>query len=147
MRITKTHAMMSIEDARERPTRMIQSHEVCTEHRGKLLDLYCNDHQYPVCATCIAYHHRHCDTVMATDRGGQTVRTRRANRSLQHRLKHAMNVVESVLAHKEGSRGRLLNRKEAILDEVSKLKMSVISLMDELEEKLKVRSDIHKRLI
>ncbi|KAH3824590.1 E3 ubiquitin-protein ligase TRIM71-like [Dreissena polymorpha] len=141
MRITKTHALMDIDDARERPTRMIQSHEICPDHRGKLLDLFCQDHQYPVCATCVALNHRRCDTILAIDRAARNIRTKKTNRTLAQRLKHAIEIVETVLATKEGARSRLITRKETILDEVSKLKMSVIQLLDELEDKIKDEVD------
>ncbi|WAR13330.1 TRI45-like protein [Mya arenaria] len=141
MRITKTHALMDIDDARERPTRMIQSHEICPDHRGKLLDMYCQNHQYPVCATCVAVGHRHCDTILATARNNRKARSKKTNQTLQQRLRHAIHIVESVMSTKENSHSRLISRKESILDEVSKLKMSVIQLLDELEEKMKDEID------
>lgn len=141
MKITKTHALMDIEDARERPKCMLQSHEVCPEHRGKLLDLYCHDHQCAVCATCVAFGHRRCDTVQATDQVARNMRLTKTNKTLAQRLRRAINTVDSILAAKESSKSRLMARKESILDEVSKLKVSVIQILDELEEKLKDEID------
>lgn len=141
MRITKSHALMDIDDAKQRPVHMIRSHEICPEHRGKLLDLFCQDHQCPVCNTCVAIHHRRCDTILAIDRVARTNRSQKTNKSLQQRLRHCINIVDHVLSIKEQSKAKLISRKEGILDEVSKLKMSIIQLLDELEEKMKDEID------
>ncbi|KAL4235364.1 hypothetical protein ACF0H5_007000 [Mactra antiquata] len=141
MRITRNHALMDIDDVRERPIHMIRAHEMCPDHRGKLLDLFCQDHQTPVCNTCVSVSHRRCDTILAIDRFAKSLRTNRSNKSMQQRLRHCINIVDTVLATKEQSKSRLISRKEAILDEASKLKMSVIQLLDELEEKLKEELD------
>ncbi|XP_045192922.2 E3 ubiquitin/ISG15 ligase TRIM25-like [Mercenaria mercenaria] len=141
MKITKSHALMDIDDLKERPVHMIRSREICPEHRGKLLDLYCQDHQCMVCNTCVAIHHRRCDTILAIDRVARTNRSQKTNKSLQQRLRHCINVVDHVLSIKEQSKARLITRKEGILDEVAKLKMSIIQLLDELEEKMKDEID------
>lgn len=137
MKITKSHALMDIDDVRERPVHMIRAHEICPEHRGKLLDLYCQDHQCPVCNTCVAIHHRRCDTILAIDRITKSNRSKKTNKALQQRLRHCINIVDQVVSVKEQSKARLISRKEGILDEVAKLKLSVIQLLDEIDEKMK----------
>lgn len=142
MKITKSHALMDIDDAREKPVRMIQSHEICPEHRGKFLDMYCQTHQYAVCATCVAVSHRRCDTVQGIDRVARNLRTKKNTKTLTQRLRQCINIVDSVLKTKEASKSRLMSKKEAILDEVSKLKASIIQLLEELEEKMKDEIDV-----
>lgn len=141
MKITKSHALMDIDDVREKPVHMIRPHEICPEHRGKLLDLYCQDHQCAVCATCVAIHHRRCDTVLAIDRVARTNRSKKTNKNLQQRLKHCIGVVDHVLSIKEQSKSRLITKKEGILVEMAKLKESVIQLMNELEERMRDEID------
>ena len=141
MKITRTHALMDIDDVRERPTRMLQSHEMCPDHRGKLLDMFCRDHQSTICATCIVMGHRRCDTVQDTDPVVRNMRTKRNTKTYTQRLRNCINVVENVLVAKETSKSRLVTRKEAVLDEVSKLKVSIMQHLDELEDKMKDEVD------
>ena len=112
MKITKGHALMDIDDVKERPSRLLQPHDVGSGNR-----LF--------------------DTVTGVDKMAHNIRSKRTNKDLVQRLRYCINIVESVLAAKEGCRDRLVTRKLGILDEVSKLKNSVIQLLNELEEKMK----------
>lgn len=141
MRITRSHALMDIDDVKERPRKMIQSHEMCPDHRGKMLDLYCQDHQCAVCSTCVAVSHRRCDTIMAVDKMARTIRTKKTNKSLAQRFRQCISALETILANKENHRMRFLNRKESILDEIAKLKINLIQLLEEMEDKMKDEID------
>lgn len=141
MRITRSHALMDVDDVKERPLKMIQSHEMCPDHRGKMLDLYCQDHQCAVCSTCVAVSHRRCDTILAVDKMARTLRTKRTNKTLAQRFRHCINSLDTIISNKENHRQRFLNRKETILDEIAKLKLSVMQLLDEMEDKMKDEMD------
>lgn len=105
------------------------------------MDMYCYDHQCAICSTCVAVGHRRCDTVIGVDKAARNIRSKRTNKSLAQRLRHCINIVDSVLTSKESAKKRMIARKDTILDEVAKLKMSIVQLLDELEEKMKDELD------
>ena len=141
MRITRSHALMDIDDVKEKQFKMIQSHEMCPDHRGKVLDLYCQDHQCAVCSTCVALSHRRCDTILAVDKMAKTMRSKRTNKTLAQRFRNCITALETIISHKDSHRQRFLNKKESILDEISKLKLAVIQILDDAEEKMKDEMD------
>ena len=128
---------MDIQDAGEKSFRMIRPYETCPDHRGKLMDMYCHKHQCAICPTCAVVNHRYCDTVIGFNKWARNIRPKKFDNELVQRLRHCVTSVDSILAATEACKDRLMSRKLAILGEVSKLRNSVVELLDELEDKLK----------
>ncbi|KAJ8311218.1 hypothetical protein KUTeg_011230 [Tegillarca granosa] len=62
MKISQSHKIYSLEQ-KQSETRTITTLEVCTQHEGEKMKLYCMDHKQACCAICVTVHHRKCEHV------------------------------------------------------------------------------------
>ncbi|KAJ8311042.1 LOW QUALITY PROTEIN: hypothetical protein KUTeg_011407 [Tegillarca granosa] len=64
LKVSKDHNLKNIDELEDAP--VINSVQSCENHKGKIVEAFCRDHNQSCCATCVAIHHRKCDHVTTT---------------------------------------------------------------------------------
>ncbi|CAC5389065.1 TRIM56 [Mytilus coruscus] len=66
-RINKSSSNHEIVDISKQGIVLKSFKNICTEHKGKELELFCADHDLPCCATCVSVKHRKCENILVID--------------------------------------------------------------------------------
>lgn len=66
-RINKSSSNHEIVDISRQGIVLKSFKNMCTEHKGKEIELFCADHDLPCCATCVSVKHRKCENILVID--------------------------------------------------------------------------------
>ncbi|XP_053387131.1 uncharacterized protein LOC128550958 [Mercenaria mercenaria] len=120
--------------------------ERCHNHKTKLIDMYCRDHDEVCCTSCVAENHRSCDSVTSITDVIKNRGARKEKDELIQELNTLINVCLEIKTTKEKDLSEIALAKETALDEMKKQRKELDTL-DELENasKQKIENE-HKKL-
>ncbi|XP_053388418.1 uncharacterized protein LOC128551543 [Mercenaria mercenaria] len=121
--------------------------ERCHNHKTKLMDMYCRDHDEVCCTSCVAENHRSCVSVQSvTDVIKKSGASNKTDALIQQ-LNTLINVCLEIKTTKEKDLPEIDLAKETALDEMKKQRKELDTLLDELENatKKKIENE-HKKL-
>jgi hypothetical protein len=71
----------------------------CSEHNGKIIEVYCVDHSRPCCTLCATLSHRRCENVISIDTAAagikQSTKAVDLSNELQQKSKHIDEMIEN----------------------------------------------------
>ncbi|XP_053387491.1 uncharacterized protein LOC128551108 [Mercenaria mercenaria] len=121
--------------------------ERCYNHKTKLIDMYCRDHDEVCCTSCVAENHRSCDSVTSiTDVIKKSGASKETDVLIQE-LNRLINVCLEIKTKKDTDISEIDLAKERALEEMKKQRKELDILLDELENasKQKIENE-HKKL-
>ncbi|XP_045183806.2 uncharacterized protein LOC123542172 [Mercenaria mercenaria] len=121
--------------------------ERCNNHKTKLIDMYCRDHDEVCCTSCVAENHRSCDSVTSITDVIKKSGASKGTDALMQELNTLINVCLEIKTTKETDLSEIDLAKEVALDEMKKHRKELDTLLDELENasKTKIENE-HKNL-
>ncbi|KAJ8306703.1 hypothetical protein KUTeg_015744 [Tegillarca granosa] len=128
-KMSKHHALKNIEEMQEVPP--ISPYEVCENHKGKIIEAFCIDHNQPCCTTCITIHHRKCDQVTTLEDAANGVLDSNDLSELLQRLKDTSALHLDLVKEKREIIKKLEDQKGAIEKELQDTRQKIIDSFDQ----------------
>ncbi|KAJ8306719.1 hypothetical protein KUTeg_015760 [Tegillarca granosa] len=133
-KMSKHHAIKNIEEMQEVPP--ISPYEVCENHKGKIIEAFCIDHNQPCCTTCITIHHRKCDQVTTLEDAANGVLDSNDLSELLQRLKDTSALHLDLVKDKREIIKKLEDQKGAIEKELQDTRQKIIDSFDQSHSSL-----------
>ena len=148
--VLRTHAIVNIVDhlaikeAKKAEKKKVHKVDVrCKHHRGKLIELYCPEHDEVGCKVCMAMNHKGCgkseyvvDKCEGISHGNELMGVKKDLHSIK------IQVADLKLQRKEDLK-RLTAEKDNILHTLSEFRKTVNDILDKLEKEVKEK--LHKK--
>ncbi|XP_045184897.2 uncharacterized protein LOC123542914 [Mercenaria mercenaria] len=121
--------------------------ERCNNHKTKLIDMYCLDHDEVCCTSCVAENHRSCDSVTSITNIIKESAASKETDALIQELSTLINVCSDVKTIKETDLSEIDLAKETALDKMKVQRKELDTLLDEVENasKMEIENE-HKEL-
>ncbi|KAJ8317528.1 hypothetical protein KUTeg_005432 [Tegillarca granosa] len=135
MKMSQSHKLCPLEEIQSE-TRTITTLEVCTQHEGKKMKLYCMDHQQACCAICVTVHHRKCEHVKTLNDAAKGMKESPEITVLSESLKTMIDKLSSVLEGRKINLQELEREKRQYLDKITRMRQDINKHLDLLEERV-----------
>ncbi|XP_076112010.1 uncharacterized protein LOC143080170 [Mytilus galloprovincialis] len=129
------HTIVTLDEMRKQPKQISDTDELCSQHGGKYVEAFCDDHDAICCVECVTENHRQCKTVRTLEQASLGIKTRLD--PLVYRINELEKQAVSVVEDRKTNMDDLLKQKEDILTEVNKTRTDMQSYFETLETKLK----------
>ena len=148
--VLRTHAIVNIVDhlavkeAKKVEKKKIHKVDVrCKHHRGKLIEMYCPEHDEVGCKVCMAINHKGCgkaeyvvDKCEGILHGNELMTVKKDLHSIKIQ-------VADLKLQRKGDLKRLTAEKDKILHTLSEFRKTVNEILDKLEKEVKEK--LHKK--
>ncbi|XP_045204550.2 E3 ubiquitin-protein ligase TRIM71-like [Mercenaria mercenaria] len=116
----------------------------CPTHHGKLIDMYCEDHDEVCCVACVAIYHSHCKgiTYLPQAAAGYTHNTTDEIAAIKDRVSQLQTRLDAFIPGKQDDTTRVNDEKESILQKIKVMKDMVVKHFDELEAQISSALDV-----
>ncbi|XP_053391522.1 uncharacterized protein LOC128554290 [Mercenaria mercenaria] len=114
--------------------------EQCKQHRGKLIEYFCCDHNILGCSPCITVSHRNCKVDYIPDVSENYVASN-AYKQIVHALKTLQENFKRIIDGAKRNRKMILENKATVNDEIKKFRQEINSMFDNLEANLQKEAD------
>ncbi|KAJ8311205.1 hypothetical protein KUTeg_011245 [Tegillarca granosa] len=136
MKISQSHKIYALEQ-KQSETRTITSLEVCTQHEGEKMKLYCMDHKQACCAICVTVHHRKCEHVKTLNDAAKGIKESPEITDLTESLKALIDELSTVLESRKINLKELKRGRQQYLDKITKMRQDINKHFDQLEDRVK----------
>ncbi|XP_060557695.1 uncharacterized protein LOC132718083 [Ruditapes philippinarum] len=106
--------------------------ERCAIHHGKLVDMFCKDHDEVCCAACIAIKHRSCINVDYLPDVAHGINNSTEYEKTKSSLENVLIELRGVIEGKTDNLKILQKDKEQLFEEIEKLKTEILMKVEEL---------------
>ncbi|KAJ8311203.1 hypothetical protein KUTeg_011243 [Tegillarca granosa] len=135
MKISQSHKIYSLEQ-KQSETRTITTLEVCTQHEGEKMKLYCMDHKQTCCAICVTVHHRKCEHVKTLNDAAKGIKESPEITDLTKSLKAMIDELSTVLESRKINLKELKRGRQQYLDKITKMRQDINKHFDQLEDRV-----------
>ncbi|KAJ8307652.1 hypothetical protein KUTeg_014800 [Tegillarca granosa] len=135
MKMSQSHKLCPLEEIQSE-TRTITTLEVCTQHEGKKMKLYCMDHQQACCAICVTVHHRKCEHVKTLNDAAKGIKESPEITVLTESLKTMTDELSTILEGRKINLQELQRGKQQYLDKITRMRQDINKHFDQLEDKV-----------
>ncbi|XP_060597658.1 E3 ubiquitin/ISG15 ligase TRIM25-like, partial [Ruditapes philippinarum] len=119
--------------------------ERCAVHHGKLVDMFCKDHDEVCCAACIAIKHRSCINVDYLPDVAKGINNSAEYEKTKSSLENVLIELRGVIEAKTDNLKILQNDKEQLFEEIENLKAEILMKVEELVETSKQQVSLKYR--
>ncbi|KAJ8311015.1 hypothetical protein KUTeg_011460 [Tegillarca granosa] len=131
LKMSRDHDLKNIDELENAP--VINSVQSCENHKGKNIEAFCQDHNQPCCATCVAIHHRKCDNVTTLEEAANGILESKELSELLERLKRTSALNQDIINEKKENIKILEDKKCDIEKELQKTRQKIIDSFDKLQ--------------
>ncbi|KAJ8319564.1 hypothetical protein KUTeg_002878 [Tegillarca granosa] len=135
LKATQKHKVCPLDEIQSE-TRTITTLEVCSQHEGKKMKLYCMDHNQACCAICVTVHHRKCEHVKTLNDAAKGIKESPEITELTESLKAMIDELSTVLEGRKKNLQDLKRDKQQYLDKISRMRQDINKHLDLLEERV-----------
>ncbi|KAH3881398.1 tripartite motif-containing protein 2-like [Dreissena polymorpha] len=134
LKATDTHAVVKLSELKNQKGPV--SHvEVCTchVHGGKVVDLYCVDHNQLACEECAKNSHKDCEHLIPIEKVAGEIRNSAEAHKLLDKLRECNEESECIILDRNRTMDKLNSRKSVFIQRIKKVRDEINKVLDELE--------------
>ncbi|KAH3796221.1 hypothetical protein DPMN_149789 [Dreissena polymorpha] len=140
--VTKIHKITGKRTTKQTAARPKLS-DKCTHHEGKVLELFCTDHDELCCSVCVAVSHRSCADVVYIPQAAVGVESSLELLEVKQKLQKVKDEVDTLRSHREENQQIVQQQKEEIINAILDMRIRVTDILDNLERN--ARHDLQTR--
>ncbi|XP_045163857.2 uncharacterized protein LOC123528190 [Mercenaria mercenaria] len=120
--------------------------EYCSIHRGRLLEMYCSNHEEILCPTCAALNHRSCQSIHLIPDEIDSLYRRSEFDEATKQLHNIQKGMEDIKKSKETRMEEYIKCRKEVIDSVKKFRKEMEAALEKLETDLvkKVETECDK---
>jgi hypothetical protein len=99
----------------------------CSEHNGKIIEVYCVDHSRPCCTLCATLSHRKCETVISIYTAAAGIKQSTKAVDLSNELQQKSKHIDEMIENRKENIGVINQKTGEILANIDEVKDAVIS--------------------
>ena len=108
--------------------------EKCTNHEGKVIELFCSDHDELCCSVCVAVAHRGCKDVTYIPEAAVGIESSLELLEAKENILKIKDQVDELRMKREENQTVVLQQKEDIVTDILDLRIRVSEVLDKLEK-------------
>ena len=142
--MTSSHVLVPLEEMNsDKMSLGIRGINYCSEHNGKIIEVYCVDHSRPCCTLCATLSHRKCESVISIDTAAAGIKqsTKALSNELQQKSKH----IDEMIENRKENIGVIEKKTGDILANIDDVKDVVIKHLNEVADKMKEKVTSSKK--
>ena len=142
--MTSSHVLVPLEEMNsDKMSLGIRGINYCSEHNGKIIEVYCVDHSRPCCTLCATLSHRKCESVISIDTAAAGIKqsTKALSNELQQKSKH----IDEMIENRKENIGVIDKKTGDILANIDDVKDVVIKHLNEVADKMKEKVTSSKK--
>ncbi|XP_045188488.2 uncharacterized protein LOC123546347 [Mercenaria mercenaria] len=109
--------------------------DVCEEHHGEVVKMFCGHHNHVCCTVCIAVKHRSCDGVEYIPNIASGLIKSQEKDNIKISLQKVKADLKNLKSKVENDIKRLDKQRDDIIDNIQEFKKRIIARVEELERK------------
>ncbi|WAR30670.1 TRI33-like protein, partial [Mya arenaria] len=140
--VTKIHKIIGKQMPKSTHTRP-KLVERCNHHEGKILELFCGDHDELCCSVCVAVGHRTCSDVVFIPRAAVGIESSLELLEVKERVQKVKAAVDEMREAREENQQLVQQQKEDIINAILDMRIRLTDILDTLERT--ARHELQKR--
>ncbi|CAG2218066.1 unnamed protein product [Mytilus edulis] len=132
---TRTHGVISMKRYRKLPASIANISNFCTEHDMKF-ENYCPHHNKLCCPACISTIHQKCVGLQLLRDVLKNAKSSTVFDSIEISIKDIKNNIDAIIKDRIDDLTRFLHQREKCQNEVTQLRITINSHLDELEQQI-----------
>ena len=117
----------------------------CSEHNGKIIEVYCVDHSRPCCTLCGTFSHRKCENVISIDTAAAGIKQSTKAVDLSNELQQKNKHIDEMIENRKENIGVIEKKTGEILANIDEVKDAVIKHLNDVTDKMKEKVTSSKK--
>ena len=136
--MTSSHVLVPLEEMNsDKMSLGIRGINYCSEHNGKIIEVYCVDHSRHCCALCGTFSHRKCESVISIDTAAAGIKQSTKAVALSNELQQKSKHIDEMIENRKENIGVIEKKTADILANIDDVKDVVIKHLNEVADKMK----------
>jgi hypothetical protein len=145
-KIISNHVVVPLEEMNSDKISLgIRGINYCSEHNGKIIEVYCVDHSRPCCTLCATLSHRKCETVISIDTAAAGIKQSTKAVDLSNELQQKSKHIDEMIENRKENIGVIDKKTGSILANIDDVKDVVIKHLNEVADKTKEKVTSSKK--
>ena len=145
-KIISNHVIVPLEEMNsDKMSLGIRGINYCSEHNGKIIEVYCVDHSRPCCALCGTFSHRKCESVISIDTAAAGIKQSTKAVDLSNELQQKSKHIDEMIENRKENIGVIEKKTADILANIDDVKNDVIKHLNEIADKMKEKVTSSKK--
>ena len=137
-KISSSHVIVPLEEMdSDKMSLGFRGINYCSEHNGKIIEVYCVDHSRPCCTLCATLSHRRCENVISIDTAAAGIKQSTKAVDLSNELQQKSKHIDEMIENRKENIGVIENKTGDILANIDEVKVVVIKHLNEVSDKMK----------
>jgi hypothetical protein len=145
-KMTSCHVILPLEEMNSDNISLgIRGINYCSEHSGKIIEVYCVDHSRPCCTLCATLSHRKCESVLSIDTAAAGIKQSTKAVDLSSELQQKSKHIDEMIENRKENIGVIDKKTGDILANIDDVKDVVIKHLNEVADKMKEKVTSSKK--
>ena len=145
-KMTACHVILPLEEMNSDNISLgIRGINYCSEHSGKIIEVYCVDHSRPCCTLCATLSHRKCESVLSIDTAAAGIKQSTKAVDLSSELQQKSKHIDEMIENRKENIGVIDKKTADILANIDDVKDVVIKHLNEVADKMKEKVTSSKK--
>ena len=145
-KMTSSHVLVPLEEMNsDKMSLGIRGINYCSEHNGKIIEVYCVDHSRPCCTLCGTFSHRKCESVISIDTAAAGIKQSTKAVDLSNELQQKSKHIDEMIENRKENIGVIDKKTADILAKIDDVKDVVIKHLNEVADKMKEKVTSSKK--
>jgi hypothetical protein len=146
--MSSSHVIVPLEEMNsDKMSPGIRGINYCSEHNGKIIEVYCVDHSRPCCALCGTFSHRKCESVMSIDTAAAGIKQSTKAVDLSNELQQKSKHIDEMIENRKENIGVIDQKTGDILANIDDVKDVVIKHLNEIADKMKEKIILQRKIL
>jgi transcriptional regulator with PAS, ATPase and Fis domain len=145
-KVSSNHVIVPLEEMNsDKMSQSFRGINYCSEHNGKIIEVYCVDHSRPCCTLCATLSHRKCETVIPIDTAAAGIKQSTKAVDLSNELQQKSKHFDEMIENRKENIGVIEKKTADILANIDDVKDVVIKHLNEVADKMKEKVTFSKK--
>jgi hypothetical protein len=145
-KVSSNHVIVPLEEINsDKMSQGFRGINYCSEHNGKIIEVYCVDHSRPCCTLCATLSHRKCETVISIDTAAAGIKQSTKAVDLSNELQQKSKHIDEMIENRKENIGVIDKKTADILANIDDVKDDVIKHLNEVADKMKEKVTFSKK--
>ena len=145
-KMSSSHVIVSLEEMNsDKMSPGIRGINYCSEHNGKIIEVYCVDHSRSCCTLCVTLSHRKCETVISIDSAAAGIKQSTKVVDLSNELQQKSKHIDEMIENRKENIGVIDKKTGDILANIDDVKDVVIKHLNDVADKMKEKVSSSKK--
>ena len=145
-KMTSSHVLVPLEEMNSDNMSLgVRGINYCSEHSGKIIEVYCVDHSRPCCTLCATLSHRKCESVISIDTAATGIKQSTKALDLSNELQQKSKHIDEMIENRKENIGVIDKKTGDILANIDDVKDVVIKHLNEVADKMKEKVTSSKK--